>query len=719
MAARGPRILDVRDPEDQEVPFDEFGDAPGGKPLGGGGTSTGTAPTGTPGGTSTSGQQGAPSLDDLKRQRDAAKKARDDAKAAALQADTDAAAGSITPQQWLAAQKASDTAQKEYDRLNTVVTQAESRVATRQPPTPQKTPEQIKAEAQARAEGTAAGRQPGVGAQPRETTAGRLQAQSDAGVLVDTPYGKMPAAQWARIQEQEQRSQGTAQSALDRLTYTQGQLNDRASANIANQQYIAELRASINELQASIRSGDAQADNALGRWNAAFAYAKEAPRLNSPYQPGFEPGGPVERWRQESGRPYDAEQYRQNPVDPFRVAGQIYEMAQQQPLMPGGGQGAAASAAAMAAPAPAGAAAAFLDAGNARFGPPQAEERTGGGSFTVESGGGPMAMAAPAQPRQPGQGISDHEIYQIARTLGFDDDAARVAVAIAYTENGRGGAVGDGGKSFGPYQFYSGGQLANYAKRLGMDPMAAGRYAIEHQDDAVQWALSSYLGNTIRDGQQQGLRGPSLATYAQRFGQVSVNPEKSGENYLRVQSIDFTNPGGGPAAQPMPTQPPQAPQRSAAASAAPAPPVGGAVGVPMGPAGAGAPAMVNPAQQPWEPYVGPGPQGQVQTKGPMASQVGTSAPPPPTYSPNVPHPTGLPPGAGRTPAINPPEAVNTIDPETSQWLRETGGSVPFDEWKRRQRGASSSPVDPFVASGNNQYVPDYMQLPPPIPEFGY
>ena len=124
-------------------------------------------------------------------------------------------------------------------------------------------------------------------------------------------------------------------------------------------------------------------------------------------------------------------------------------------------------------------------------------------------------------------------IGQIAKDSGLGDEGARVAQAIAVTEGGLSGAVGDldGGGSYGPFQFYWQGQLANFAAANGVDLKRAGELAISSPDEAARWALTNYLGQAIKRGMDQGLSGPELATFAQQYGQVSVSPERAGQNY--------------------------------------------------------------------------------------------------------------------------------------------------------------------------------------------
>lgn len=152
--------------------------------------------------------------------------------------------------------------------------------------------------------------------------------------------------------------------------------------------------------------------------------------------------------------------------------------------------------------------------------------------------------------------FTEREVYQIARAVGLDDEGARVAVAIFRTESWSPGAIGDlhlnPGGSHGPYQFYWLGQLGAFAAWLGVDLPAAGRIANDDPGLAVKWALTGYLGDKIREGQALGIHGAELATYAQKFGQVSILPERSGANFAAVAGIPFDgshagDPGSPPA----------------------------------------------------------------------------------------------------------------------------------------------------------------------------
>lgn len=122
----------------------------------------------------------------------------------------------------------------------------------------------------------------------------------------------------------------------------------------------------------------------------------------------------------------------------------------------------------------------------------------------------------------------------IASWLG--DQGQKALQAVLVTEGGLAGARGDEGKSAGPLQFFEGGQLANFARQMGQTLEQAKQYVEEHPLEAIRWAIGTaqnpgYLGAAIAEGIAKGLTGADLATYAQRHGQVSVSPERAGQNY--------------------------------------------------------------------------------------------------------------------------------------------------------------------------------------------
>jgi hypothetical protein len=125
-----------------------------------------------------------------------------------------------------------------------------------------------------------------------------------------------------------------------------------------------------------------------------------------------------------------------------------------------------------------------------------------------------------------------------ALKAGLGLDGAKVAQAIMVTEGAFNREVGDldrGNGSFGPYQFFADkGMLPAFAQSLGVSQQEAGRIAQEHPEVAIDWALRGYLGQAIKAGQREGLSGSRLASYAQRFGQRSEAPERSGANYDKL-----------------------------------------------------------------------------------------------------------------------------------------------------------------------------------------
>lgn len=132
----------------------------------------------------------------------------------------------------------------------------------------------------------------------------------------------------------------------------------------------------------------------------------------------------------------------------------------------------------------------------------------------------------------------------------FGGDAARAVQATLVTEGGMLGAAGDSGHSFGPLQFYDGGQLAEFARQHGMSQYQAGRYVQDHPEEAIAWALGTpdrpgYLGAALQRGLARGLSGADLATYIQRTGQVSESPERAGANYNALFGA-----GAGPVTEP-------------------------------------------------------------------------------------------------------------------------------------------------------------------------
>src|SRR5262245_26592741 len=180
---------------------------------------------------------------------------------------------------------------------------------------------------------------------------------------------------------------------------------------------------------------------------------------------------------------------------------------------------------------------------------------------------GPESFAPPAAPSVPaglptaGLSRTTAELSGAAPVLGRLSDRGRSILAnaasnaswlgpegqkavqsVLLTEGGLDNARGDQGQSIGPLQFYGGpegGQLNSLANYLRLSLKDTAAWVEAHPNDAVAWAIGTpdapgYLGAAIQRGQQRGLSGADLATYAQRTGQVSVSPERAGQNYDAV-----------------------------------------------------------------------------------------------------------------------------------------------------------------------------------------
>ena len=169
----------------------------------------------------------------------------------------------------------------------------------------------------------------------------------------------------------------------------------------------------------------------------------------------------------------------------------------------------------------------------------------------VASARAPVAPAA-SQPEAVGAtGVGAdplQRVYADARAAGLDDAGARAAVAVAATEGGMGGTQGDVAKggSRGTFQLFFGGGMGNeYARSRGISEQQADAELAADPHSANRWALAGYLGQAIKQGQAQGLTGADLASYAQRVGQRSVDPERAGANYQAAQDALGASPGGG------------------------------------------------------------------------------------------------------------------------------------------------------------------------------
>jgi murein DD-endopeptidase MepM/ murein hydrolase activator NlpD/GNAT superfamily N-acetyltransferase len=164
-----------------------------------------------------------------------------------------------------------------------------------------------------------------------------------------------------------------------------------------------------------------------------------------------------------------------------------------------------------------------------------------------------MAANAPATPTTaqlsgggPTGGLTDRAQQILAGAASaaswLGDQGQKAVQAVLQTEGGLNNARGDSGNSAGPLQFYGGpggGQLNNFARYLGLSLDATKDYIEQHPLEAIQWAIGTpdapgYLGAVIQQGQKLGLSGADLATYAQANGQVSVSPERAGQNFLSM-----------------------------------------------------------------------------------------------------------------------------------------------------------------------------------------
>ena len=153
------------------------------------------------------------------------------------------------------------------------------------------------------------------------------------------------------------------------------------------------------------------------------------------------------------------------------------------------------------------------------------------------------------------------QVYNDAKAYGLDDMGARVAAAIANTEGGYGGKVGDSGNAVGTFQFHRAGELPGFAASIGKTIEEAFALLQKNPMAGNQYALTGYLGNAIRQGESERLSGAALAEYAQRVGQRSENPAMAAASYNSLftglaggETPGMPEPGrpSGPATAPMP-----------------------------------------------------------------------------------------------------------------------------------------------------------------------
>jgi hypothetical protein len=150
------------------------------------------------------------------------------------------------------------------------------------------------------------------------------------------------------------------------------------------------------------------------------------------------------------------------------------------------------------------------------------------------------------------------QVYRDALAAGHDEEGAKAAMAVALTEGGFGGAVGDrdrGKGSGGTFQLFFGqgnftGMGNALARELGMneDELLEQLSANPHAFNS--WVLKGYLGQAIKAGQKLGLRGAALAEYAQRHGQRSESPERAAANYATATAVPVDVPEDVPQEEP-------------------------------------------------------------------------------------------------------------------------------------------------------------------------
>jgi hypothetical protein len=126
-------------------------------------------------------------------------------------------------------------------------------------------------------------------------------------------------------------------------------------------------------------------------------------------------------------------------------------------------------------------------------------------------------------------------VYQSALASGRNDEDARILAAVTETEGGWGGVPGDNGQSHGVYQFHERGEMPAFKAWLQQQGIQGDPYALAADPDvATRYAATTYLGRALDEGRRQGLTGSALATFVQRTGQRSVDPEATGRNYERL-----------------------------------------------------------------------------------------------------------------------------------------------------------------------------------------
>lgn len=138
-------------------------------------------------------------------------------------------------------------------------------------------------------------------------------------------------------------------------------------------------------------------------------------------------------------------------------------------------------------------------------------------------------------------------ISRIGAEYGLTSDQISAAQAVAVSEGGWDGSVGDNGTSFGVFQFHVGGQLDNFANWLGLSISDAGTRASSDYGTAIRFALrpGGYLSDALKAGSAAGYSGANLAYYASANGQRSATPSAARAAWDRVSGILLGGPAPG------------------------------------------------------------------------------------------------------------------------------------------------------------------------------
>lgn len=173
------------------------------------------------------------------------------------------------------------------------------------------------------------------------------------------------------------------------------------------------------------------------------------------------------------------------------------------------------------------------------------------------SGGDPQIYVQPARGGQGGRtGVghsapqSEREAYirQAAAARGIDPD---VAMRIARSE-GFGRYVGDGGRSFGDWQLFTGGGLGNaFMKKTGLDPSDPRTwkqqtdFALDHAARTGSWA-PWYGRGPAGVGVNEGFGGPRITGSVSPSVRMPDTPSAGGSRVTATNPIgDYAMPSGG------------------------------------------------------------------------------------------------------------------------------------------------------------------------------